>query len=98
VQRDSTGQAANIKLARDYQRKAQFLADFIEAENSMGFHADQEAARVLAKSIDYSRRGQMALRGQNPPPVTNPATHGPAAPGARPGGGPATATKTASRN
>ena len=64
-----------IALARDYQRKAQFLADFIEAENSMGFHADQEALRVLAKSIDYSRRGQMALRGQNPPPVTNPA-HG----------------------
>jgi nitrite reductase (cytochrome c-552) len=64
-----------VALARDYQRKAQFLADFIEAENSMGFHADQEAIRILAKSIDYSRRGQMALRGQNPPPVTNPA-HG----------------------
>src|SRR5829696_2605344 len=71
VKRDST--AATVKLARDYHRKAQFLADFIEAENSMGFHADQEAARILAKSIDYSRRGQMALRGQNPPPVTNPA-------------------------
>ena len=62
-----------IARARDYQRKAQFLADFIEAENSMGFHADQEAARILAKSIDYSRRGQMALRGAEPPPVTNPA-------------------------
>jgi nitrite reductase (cytochrome c-552) len=72
VKADST--APTIKVARDYQRKAQFLADFIEAENSMGFHADQEAARVLAKSIDYSRRGQMALRGQEPPPVTNPAS------------------------
>ena len=70
VRRDSTG--SNVRLARDYQRKAQFLADFIEAENSMGFHADQEAARILARSIDYSRRGQMALRGQNPPPVTIP--------------------------
>jgi nitrite reductase (cytochrome c-552) len=70
VRRDSSG--PNIRLARDYQRKAQFLADFIEAENSMGFHAGQEAARILAKSIDYSRRGQMALRGQNPPPVTSP--------------------------
>jgi nitrite reductase (cytochrome c-552) len=70
VQRDST--ARTIQVARDYQRKAQFLADFIEAENSMGFHADQESARILAKSIDYSRRGQMALRGQEPPPVTNP--------------------------
>jgi nitrite reductase (cytochrome c-552) len=73
VARDST--VPTIAAARDYQRKAQFLADFIEAENSMGFHADQEAARILAKSIDYSRRGQMALRGQNPPPVTNPAVH-----------------------
>jgi nitrite reductase (cytochrome c-552) len=71
VRRDST--APTIRRARDYQRKAQFLADFIEAENSMGFHADQEAARILAKSIDLSRRGQMALRGQEPPPVTNPA-------------------------
>jgi nitrite reductase (cytochrome c-552) len=70
VVRDST--LPTVKLARDYQRKAQFLADFIEAENSMGFHADQEAARVLAKSIDYSRRGQMALRGAEPPPVTVP--------------------------
>ncbi|HEX6630864.1 MAG TPA: ammonia-forming cytochrome c nitrite reductase subunit c552, partial [Gemmatimonadaceae bacterium] len=68
VARDST--APGVARARDYQRKAQFLADFIEAENSMGFHADQEAARVLAKSIDYSRRGQMALRGEEPPPVT----------------------------
>jgi nitrite reductase (cytochrome c-552) len=73
VSRDSTGPA--IQRARDYQRKAQFLADFIEAENSMGFHADQEAARILAKSIDLARRGQMTLRGQEPPPVTNPA-HG----------------------
>ena len=59
--------------ARNFQRRAQFYADFIEAENSMGFHADQEAARVLAKSIDYSRRGQMALRGAEPLPVTDPA-------------------------
>ena len=74
VARDST--VKTITKAHDYQRKAQFLADFIEAENSMGFHADQEAARVLAKSIDYSRRGQMALRGEEPPPVTDPAKEG----------------------
>jgi nitrite reductase (cytochrome c-552) len=70
VAQDST--VRTVALARDYQRKAQFLADFIEAENSMGFHADQESARILAKSIDYARRGQMALRGQEPPPVTKP--------------------------
>ena len=73
VRRDST--VRGVALARDYQRKAQFLADFIEAENSMGFHADQEAARILATSIDYARRGQMALRGQEPPPVTRPAAN-----------------------
>jgi nitrite reductase (cytochrome c-552) len=44
------------------QRRGQFLLDFIEAENSMGFHAGGEAARVLAKSIDYLRQGQIVLR------------------------------------
>jgi nitrite reductase (cytochrome c-552) len=52
-----------IVQARDFHRKAQFLTDFIEAENSMGFHADQEAARVLARAIDYARRGQIVLAG-----------------------------------
>ncbi len=45
-------------------RHAQFRLDFIEAENSMGFHAPQEAARILAESIDLSRQGQIALRDQ----------------------------------
>jgi nitrite reductase (cytochrome c-552) len=48
--------------ARDAQRRAQFLLDFIEAENSMGFHAPQEAMRVLALSIENSRQGQVALK------------------------------------
>jgi nitrite reductase (cytochrome c-552) len=51
-----------LTLARDFQRKAQFYLDFIEAENSMGFHAPQEAARILGESIDFSRQGQVALR------------------------------------
>ena len=41
------------------QRKAQFRLDFVNAENSMGFHSDQEAARILAESIDYFRQGQV---------------------------------------
>jgi nitrite reductase (cytochrome c-552) len=53
---------AQLAEARNFQRRAQFLLDFIEAENSMGFHAPQEAARVLGLSIDYSRKGQLALR------------------------------------
>jgi nitrite reductase (cytochrome c-552) len=53
---------ADLAAARDFQRKAQFFLDFIEAENSMGFHAPQEAARILAEAIDFTRRGQMILR------------------------------------
>ena len=57
--------AAEPQLAtsRNHHRRAQFLLDFIEAENSMGFHADQEAIRVLSLSLDESRRGQAALPG-----------------------------------
>jgi nitrite reductase (cytochrome c-552) len=54
---------AALQTARQHQRRAQFLLDFIEAENSMGFHADQEAVRVLALSLDESRRGQASLPG-----------------------------------
>jgi nitrite reductase (cytochrome c-552) len=28
----------------------------------MGFHAPQEAARILGEAIDYARQGQIALR------------------------------------
>lgn len=44
------------------QRKAQFRADFVAAENSMGFHAPQEAARILGEAIDYARQGQLAAQ------------------------------------
>jgi nitrite reductase (cytochrome c-552) len=49
--------------ARKAQRYSQFLVDFIEAENSMGFHAPQEAARVLGHAIDIARKGQNSLHG-----------------------------------
>jgi nitrite reductase (cytochrome c-552) len=48
--------------ARGHQRRAQFFLDFVEAENSMGFHAPEEALRLLGLSIDHSRKGQAALR------------------------------------
>ena len=51
-----------LATAQDFQRKAQFYLDFVEAENSTGFHAPQEAARILGESIDFSRKGQIALR------------------------------------
>jgi nitrite reductase (cytochrome c-552) len=58
--------AAELARARDFQRKAQFYLDFVEAENSTGFHAPQEAARILAASIDFTRQGQLALRQAGP--------------------------------
>ncbi len=58
---------AELDLPRRLQRRAQFMLDFVEAENSTGFHAPEEAQRVLAESIDYARQGQLALRGAKVP-------------------------------
>jgi nitrite reductase (cytochrome c-552) len=52
-----------LAAARDLQRRASFYVDFVEAENSAGFHAPQESARILAESINFARLGQVALRG-----------------------------------
>jgi nitrite reductase (cytochrome c-552) len=60
-----------LESARVFQRRAQFLLDFVEAENSTGFHAPQESARLLTLSLDYSRRGEMSLR--SVPPAVQPA-------------------------
>lgn len=38
---------------------AQWRLDYIAAENSMGFHAPQEAARILGEAADYARQGQV---------------------------------------
>ena len=51
----------------ELQRKAQWRLDFVAAENSMGFHAPGEAARILAESIDYSRQAQLAARASERP-------------------------------
>ncbi len=56
---DSVALAAAGRL----QRRAQFRAAYVNAENSMGFHAPQEAARILGEAIDYARQGEIeALR------------------------------------
>jgi nitrite reductase (cytochrome c-552) len=65
---------AQLATARDEQRQAQFLLDFIEAENSMGFHASQESVRVLALSLDHTRKGQVALKGSGTTSLSAPAS------------------------
>ena len=54
--------SAEITTAQDLQRKAQFYLDFVEAENSIGFHAPEEALRILGESINFARKGQLVLR------------------------------------
>ncbi len=53
---------AQLEPALELQRKAQWRIDFVAAENSMGFHAPQEAARILGEAIDYARQGQVAAQ------------------------------------
>jgi nitrite reductase (cytochrome c-552) len=54
----------SLKESRELQRKAQWRLDFVAAENSMGFHAPAEAARILAESIDFARQAERAARGR----------------------------------
>jgi nitrite reductase (cytochrome c-552) len=48
-----------LKDARALHRAAQWRADFVQSETSRGFHAPQEAARVLGQAIDLARQGQL---------------------------------------
>ena len=62
---------AQLADARDHQRKCQFMIDFVMSENSMGFHAPQEATRILGDAMNVCRLGQLSLHG-GPPPSHNP--------------------------
>jgi nitrite reductase (cytochrome c-552) len=44
------------------QRKAQWRLDWVYSENSVGFHASQESARLLGEAIDYARQGEALAR------------------------------------
>jgi nitrite reductase (cytochrome c-552) len=50
-----------LQKARELQRGAQWRADFVSSENSMGFHAPQEASRILGEAIDLARKGQLEV-------------------------------------
>ena len=52
------------------------MIDFVMSENSMGFHAPQEATRILGNAINLCRLGQLSLHGgpqpsHNPPNIQN---------------------------
>jgi nitrite reductase (cytochrome c-552) len=71
---------ADLKTAMELQRRAQFMVDFVEAENSMGFHAPEEAARILGIAMDLARQGQLAVRQPDFVPATFPRTTASVAP------------------
>lgn len=71
---------AQIDAARNYQRKAQFFLDYVEAENSTGFHAPGYSLRVLNDATDAARLGQLALAGILPQGATKVGTMGAATP------------------
>jgi nitrite reductase (cytochrome c-552) len=60
--REGGASDASLETARQMQRRGQFYLDFIESENSNGFHAPEESARILGDAIDYFRQGQVSLR------------------------------------
>jgi nitrite reductase (cytochrome c-552) len=47
---------AALKLQSESQRRLTFVA----ADRSKGFHAPQEAARLLGEAIDYARQAELA--------------------------------------
>ncbi len=61
---------AQLEEARYLHRRASMRWDFIASENSTGFHSPQEAARVLANSIDFARQAQIAAERVTPQGAT----------------------------
>jgi nitrite reductase (cytochrome c-552) len=51
--------AALLDQARNLHRKAQFMWDFVSAENSTGFHNPEYALKILAESTNLARQAQM---------------------------------------
>jgi len=49
-----------LSSARKLHRQAQWRMDFVAAENSLGFHAPQESARILGEAIDFGRQAELA--------------------------------------
>jgi nitrite reductase (cytochrome c-552) len=82
-------EADRLSDAQNLHRQAQWRLDFVSAENSMGFHASQEVARILGEAIDLARQGELAAvraqAGLKPPKPIEPS--GSDDPSAAPGAG-----------
>jgi nitrite reductase (cytochrome c-552) len=58
---------ASLTKVRRLHRTAQWRLDWVNAENSMGFHAPGEALRVLGEAIDFARQGVTEAEGLKRP-------------------------------
>jgi nitrite reductase (cytochrome c-552) len=56
---DPDADADLLDQARNLHRKAQFMWDFVSAENSTGFHNPEYALEILAESTNLARQAQM---------------------------------------
>jgi nitrite reductase (cytochrome c-552) len=64
--RASVAATPALKELEELQRAAQWRLDYVAAENSMGFHAPQEMARILGESMDLSRQCEGKARALAP--------------------------------
>jgi nitrite reductase (cytochrome c-552) len=55
----SNADSSKLDEARQMHRKAQFMWDFVSAENSMGFHNPEYILKILADSTNLARQAQM---------------------------------------
>jgi len=68
--------AALLDEARQMHRDAQFMWDFVSAENSMGFHNPEYALKLLADATNLARQAQMkAVQAANDPSLLQTGTY-----------------------
>ncbi|MFY0745585.1 ammonia-forming cytochrome c nitrite reductase subunit c552 [Campylobacter sp. LH-2024] len=58
---DETKISAELKDILELHRKSQMRVDFVNAENSTGFHNPREASRIIFQAINMTRMGQAKL-------------------------------------
>ncbi|MBV6396536.1 MAG: Cytochrome c-552 [Anaerolineales bacterium] len=68
--------AALLDQARALHRKAQFMWDFLSAENSTGFHNPEYALKICAEATNLARQAQMlAAQSVNDPSLLTTGTY-----------------------
>ena len=67
---------ALLDQARNLHRKAQFMWDFLSAENSTGFHNPEYALKICAEATNFARQAQMlAAQAANDPSLLTTGTY-----------------------